>query len=276
MNIRKVTSLTVFVSFLVLFLTSIVLYLVPQGRIAYWANWRFLGLSKENWSHIHINIGILFICFLVIHIYYNWKSIISYLKDHLKRIKIFTKELNVALLLTVFCTLGTYLGLPPFSTVIEISEYFKEAAIRKYGEPPYGHAERSSLKAFSQKTGIDLRRGLVLLEQAGYTFEHAEQTLLEIAKKNRVSPQQVYLTLAPAIELPFPEEGLPEQPAPGTGKLSIEKFCALYALNADSLVQALKQAGLQAEKDMTLKGLAEVNGMPLHAVYEHIQSVVHN
>jgi hypothetical protein len=273
MTIRKVTSLTVLVSSFVLVVTSSVLYIVPKGRVAHWADWRLWGLSKEAWTNIHINIGILFLLFLIVHLYYNWKPLVSYLKNNAKKLKVFTKELHVALLLSTFCIFGTYLNIPPFSTVIEISNYFKEAATQKYGEPPYGHAELSPIQSFAQKTGIDLQRGLILLEQAGYKVDSEEQTLLEIAKKYKVPPQQIYLTMAPAIDLPFANEGLPEQAAPGTGKLTLEKFCNLYGLNKESILVALEASGMQAREDMTIKTIGEGNGMSTHEVYERIKSV---
>jgi len=35
-NIRKITAMTMFVSFILLVLTSVILYIVPHGRVAYW------------------------------------------------------------------------------------------------------------------------------------------------------------------------------------------------------------------------------------------------
>ncbi len=52
MNIRKTTSLTAGLSFIAMVMTSVILYIVPQGRIAYWSDWRLLGLSKEQWDWI--------------------------------------------------------------------------------------------------------------------------------------------------------------------------------------------------------------------------------
>ena len=46
MNIRRITSLTALLTFILLILTAVILYIVPQGRIAYWANWQLWGLSK--------------------------------------------------------------------------------------------------------------------------------------------------------------------------------------------------------------------------------------
>ena len=71
MKIRKITSLTAGIAFVLMLLTSIVLYIVPQGRVAYWANWQLWGLSKTQWTHLHINLGLLFLVALILHIYYN-------------------------------------------------------------------------------------------------------------------------------------------------------------------------------------------------------------
>ncbi|MFP7753178.1 DUF4405 domain-containing protein [Thermodesulfobacteriota bacterium B35] len=48
MNIRRITSMTMLVSFVLLSVTSIVLYIVPHGRVAYWADWHLWGLSKTQ------------------------------------------------------------------------------------------------------------------------------------------------------------------------------------------------------------------------------------
>ena len=61
MNIRRMTSLTAALSFIILFVTIVVLYIVPQGRVAYWADWRLWGMTKEQWGNIHLNIGLLFL-----------------------------------------------------------------------------------------------------------------------------------------------------------------------------------------------------------------------
>jgi len=41
--------------------------------------------------------GLLLLLSIWLHIYYNWKPILSYLKDKTKHIKVFTKEFNIAL-----------------------------------------------------------------------------------------------------------------------------------------------------------------------------------
>ena len=156
MNVRKVTSMTMFISFLFLGITSIILYIVPHGRVAYWADWHLWGFTKGEWGNLHINLGFLFMFAGLLHMYYNWAPIKAYMKNRSREMKVFTPSFNVALLLTFIVGIGTYLEIPPMSTVINLGESIKDTASEKYGEPPYGHAELSSLKLFSKKQGLDL------------------------------------------------------------------------------------------------------------------------
>ena len=71
---------------------------VPQGRVAYWADWRLWGLTKTDWGNIHINLGLLFLIALFVYIYYNWKPLISYLKNKAKQIKVYMSELKYHLI----------------------------------------------------------------------------------------------------------------------------------------------------------------------------------
>ncbi len=100
---RKITSLTALVSFLLLLLNSIVLYIVPHGRIAYWADWRLWGLTKTEWTNQHVIIGILFLLAIFIHTFYNWTLIVAYLKNRARKLRIFTHEFNIELLLADIC-----------------------------------------------------------------------------------------------------------------------------------------------------------------------------
>jgi hypothetical protein len=59
--IRSLIAFLVTWAFGVLTATGIVLYIVPQGRIAYWTLWSFLGLNKEQWGDVHIMFGGIFI-----------------------------------------------------------------------------------------------------------------------------------------------------------------------------------------------------------------------
>ncbi len=140
---RKITSMTMLVTLAVLVLNSIVLYVAPEGRIAYWADWRFLGLTKTEWGDQHITIGFLFLLTSLLHLYYNWGVVKSYLKNKVKEIKVFTLPCNIALVITSLIIVMTYFQVPPVSYVLDLSAHFKSSAVEKYGEPPRGQRQRA-------------------------------------------------------------------------------------------------------------------------------------
>ena len=174
---RKVISLTALWAFGLLILTSVVLYIVPAGRVAYWADWRLWGLTKSQWGELHINLGLLFLIAGALHIYLNWKPILAYMKNKGRQLRIFTRDFNIAMVLTAMVMLGTYLELPPFSTVIAVSNAIKDAGAVEYGEPPYGHAELSSLETFAGRMGWNLDESLERLNQNGFSVNDVRLTL---------------------------------------------------------------------------------------------------
>jgi hypothetical protein len=278
MKIRKITSLTASLSFVLMVLTSVVLYIVPQGRVAYWADWHLLGMTKTDWGNIHINLGLLFLISLLLHIYYNWKALISYLKNKTKQIKVFTPEFSLALAITIVAAVGTYLMVPPFSWVMSLNDHFKDSGAKKYGEPPYGHAELSSLKTFAKKMNLDLEKSMELLKQAGYVVTDSTETLKTIGDQNERSPQQVYETIKPAAKyttgMSKTETALPESPQPGTGRLTLADFCAQYGLNNKWIVRELKRHAIEASEELTLKTIAAQSNLSSIELYERIKDIV--
>ena len=269
---RKITSLTAFISFFLLLLNSIVLYISPHGRIAYWADWRFLGLTKTEWGNQHIIIGVLFLSAIILHTYYNWKSIVTYLKNKAKQIKIFTREFNIALLLVVIFTIGAYVEIPPLSWVLTFSESIKEDAARHYGEPPYGRAELSSLKIFTSKMGIGSADGLKRLQSAGVQVKDEQQTLLDIANLNNTSPQQLYL-LMQATKNTEAMKKFPDEIEKGFGNRRLNDICGQYGLNISTVLEALTRNRIKAEAGATIKQLAEENGVTSQDIFTVIRNV---
>jgi hypothetical protein len=217
MNLRKTVSLTTLLSFILLLITSVVLYVTPQGKIAFWANWKLWGLGKEQWGALHINLGILFVIAGIIHTVLNGKSIIAYLKKA-QKIRVVTADFNVALIITLAVTLLTLFQVPPLSLIQHHNESLKAASAEKYGDPPYGHAEISSLESFCRRTGIDLEEAILKLNAAGLKAVSAEATLAEISDANGIPPQAVYNLVHPARSDDRPRSGMGQ--GLGRGKMN--------------------------------------------------------
>ncbi|MEE4352496.1 MAG: DUF4405 domain-containing protein [Desulfatiglans sp.] len=272
MKIRKLVSLTALLSFITLIITGFILYIVPHGRVAYWADWHLWGLSKDDWGSVHINIAVLFLISICFHVYYNFKPLISYLKDKSKRLRVITWEFNVSLFILVVFIGGTYLGSPPFSTVIEIGQSIKDSAADKYGEPPYGHAELSSLKTLISRMRLNSAQTIERLKRAGIRIENEKQTIIEIARQNKLTPKQVYLIMKPDT-IHGKLEHLSDTPKPGFGKLTLEDICIEYDLDIKSIITRLADKNIEAKRGMTLKEIAYLNKKSPRDIYGVVKEV---
>ncbi len=268
MNIRKITSLTALISFLLILLTSIILYIVPQGRVAYWSDWHLWGLSKTQWGNLHINLGVLFLSAIFLHVYYNWNPLMAYLKNRAKQLTILTPNFNAALVITLIVGLGTYFMLPPFSSFLILSENIKDRGARIYGEPPFGHAELSPLNSLVKKTGLDLEASLEKLKTAGIKIDTPDQIFQDIAKSNKTTPKRLFEIIQPEkIETSL----LPEVPAPGTGSKTFLQLCEEYKLDPVTLSRDLESEGLHIDQKEKLKALAELNQLTAIQLYDRIK-----
>lgn len=273
MTMRKITSLTATLSFVLMVATSIILYLVPQGRVAYWADWRMGGLTKTQWGDIHITVGLLFLLALSLHIYYNWKPLMAYLKDRTRRMKVFTPAFNVALAVCVLTVAGTLFAVPPFSWVLDFNAALKDAGAEKYGEPPYGHAELSSLNTFAKKMDIDADAARQRLEAAGFQVTGGDQSLQAIAAINRTTPKALYEVMQGEPESMPRKTGLPDTAPPGTGRLTLAEICDTYGLDSHTLIAALEKKNITATAADSLRDIADRHGMGPMDLYGTIKSV---
>lgn len=287
MNIRKITSMTMFVSLALLLLNSVILYIVPEGRVAYWADWHMAGLTKTQWGDQHITVGVLFLAASLLHMYFNWSVITAYMKNKAREIKVFTGSFNAALAITLLVAVGTYFEVPPMSTIVHLGGEIKEGGAKKYGEPPYGHAELSSLQLFSKKEGLDADKALELLQQAGLKVESTKETLKTIAANNALTPQRVYEKIKLAKKVSEPVVGqsgasevqaapvsFPDHPKPGFGKRTLEEVCVELGIALEPIVSGLKALGIDCAAGQTIKEIGEASGREPMEIFEAIRSLV--
>ena len=191
---RGLTSLIVITSFLIMTITGIVLYFAPHGRVAFWVIWHFAWLTKTDWANIHIVSSIVFAIAGSFHIYFNWKPLINYFAGKLESTLQYRKELAASILLSVFIIVGSIHTLPPFNYVIDFGEYLKGIWVESIDyEPPYGHAEESSLKILAKKMDIDLEGAGRELKVRGIDFHSVKDKVKDIAIKNNITPMDVFI-----------------------------------------------------------------------------------
>jgi hypothetical protein len=269
MSARKVVSLSLIFSFLSLLLTGIVLYVVPAGRIAYWANWTFLGLTKEQWGALHTTSGFVGLLVAAFHIYFNWTPIVHYLKNRRREVQVLNSNSAIALAITVWVIGGTLYGIPPFNWVLDLGESIKDAAAESYGEPPYAHAELSTFERFARTMGIDAEGAVAALRQQGMAPDSMQQTIRDLASKHSVAPQELYAIMEPTSSGTSPE--LPDAPPPGLGRKSLAAICEQYGLSLEEVQAYLRDRGIAATAGSPLKEIAEANGTDSHELYDMLR-----
>lgn len=269
---RRTVSLTSFLSFIVLAVTSVVLYIQPHGRVAYWADWSLWGLSKTQWGDIHLTVGTLFLTCAILHVWLNWKPVMTYMKNTARELVVFTRPMVYACVLTIFVTAGTLLHIPPMQQLMDLGTWFKDRATATYGNPPYGHAELSPLKKFCGYMGFDLEKAMQALKTEGFTNKVAPETpLLELAEANDTTPQGIYEAIRSALA-PDPFAALPPAPPEGTGKMTLADLCAAYGLPLDAAVKKLENAGVTASAGTTLKDMAAASGKSPRDLYSILRT----
>lgn len=289
MSLRKITSMTLVWSLIVLTLNSIVLYVVPEGRISNWAVWEFWGLTKHDWSAQHTTVGFLFLFAGLCHIYLNWKLIMNYMKNKAKDFRLFTGASTVGFALTLIFVIGTYFHVPPIITIVDFSEQIKEGAASKYGDPPYGQAQSSSLQGFTSRMGLDLAKSTELLEAAGIEVADEKEMIQEIAARSKKTPQEIYDIIKPAVyqsnggataeqtettEHPADTVDGVKVPTSGMGKKTLQQLCDEIEHDCKMIIAELDKRGMKVEADGKLKDIASENGTGPMQVYETVVEIV--
>lgn len=191
-RLRRFTSLCITLAFLVMSYTGIMLFIVPQGKIAYWTNWKLFGLSKEQYGSLHVTFMVLFLVGMILHLFLNWKPLMMYLKNKQREFSLLTKEFALALGFTLVFLFGTLYEVTPFKTFLDFEDSVKKSWVTDETTPPYGHAEASSLKSLCRKTYIDLDKALATLEKNGIVGAKAKKSVGDIAKENGIAPHEIY------------------------------------------------------------------------------------
>ena len=265
---KKITSLSLGFSFLIMSYTGIMLYFVPKGKVAYWADWHLFGLSKTQYGDLHTTSMVTFLFFGILHIYYNWKPIVSYLKDTNKKISFTKKEFLIAFGLNTIFIVGTLFMAQPFKAFLDLEESIKESWTKEYGEPPYGHAEETKLKIFCKKLNIDYNEASKILTSNNIIFK-GDETLLNIGKKNNISPSYIYkLINTTATTQKSTDKSLDKEDSnipSGLGRKTLQELNDMKKIELNKAIAILKEKGLSdVTPDSKIKNIAdELDIMPI-------------
>lgn len=193
LNYRSFVSLLTTFSFIAAGVSGLVLYVSPQGRVAFWQNWTMLGLGKAEWSSLHTLGSLLFAVTSLFHLWFNWRALVSYLKSRMGSAFSQRRELAAASLVALFVVASAIYGLPPLNGVVSFGDRIKGSwAKGGASEPPFPHAELLTLRGLTARQGIDTGAAMNCLEREGIRVRSEQETLQSIARNNGVAPSDVY------------------------------------------------------------------------------------
>ncbi len=271
-SLRGLTSLLSAAGLLVMGLSGLVAFFMPHGRIAYWTDWHFIGLTKTQWGNIHIISGLLFLVAAGFHLYFNWKPFMSYLKGKAAQMRGRRRELVIALAALVLVVIAGIRPFPPFSWLVDFNEFLKTSWVTSPAhEPPFGHAEELKLAVFCKKTGIPAPQAEALLKQKGLQGVSLQTPLIDIARLNQTKPMTLFALLqplqkqvraaAPAHHAFTAQEVEERFAGSGIGNKTLAGVAAFSGQGEAAIRARLKAAGLKMTPAQTLKAAADANGL---------------
>jgi hypothetical protein len=274
---RGLISLLTAVSFTLMTLSGVMLYLAPRGRVANWTNWTLAGLEKEQWSDLHMTAAVLLLVAIGFHLYFNWKPLVHYLKSRSTAHGLRLRELVVALALGLAVVVGTLGDLPPFRLVRTANETIKDAWESRagtVGRAPSTRVQEGSVREFADRMGLPLERLQEVLENYGIEADYPDEAIAPLAKQHGVSLQNIYETAsAQAREMGQAREergGRGEARGRGDsrgggesrsgsgrfGQMTLGEFCRSAEVPLPDALRKLKDRNIEATQTTRLRDLA--------------------
>lgn len=267
---RVFISVSLTLTFLVMMVTGIVLYVSPPGRVANWSNWQLLGLSKKGWQNQHVVFGFSFIVLSIFHLFViNWKAFLSYLKSKASRGSSNPVEIIVAVTLFIVLFGGTMNHLAPFEQLILLGDRLSGSWENKSTAPPVPHAETLSLNELGLLPAVAAPGSELVqkLQKSGVKVHDASQTLQQIASDNRMEVMKLYRMIVTERASPTFSEKT------GWGKKTLREAADSAGVTPLALQQALAQQGLKATPDELLRDIAQRHGMSASKLIQKIEAI---
>ncbi len=272
-NWRAFTSFMMFMSFTIEVFTGIILYIVPPGRVAHWTNWRLLWLEKSQWEAWHTVFGYVFLFFGILHIIYNWKPLMHYLKSKAAGTVKNKKEIAATIIVVLVFTIGSIFEIPPVSYVYDLSEYISESWENKESSPPVPHAERLTVEEFSKYIEMKPSEIFEILKKAGVKVSDQNKTIEEIAQENNMTPSELFKKIkektGKSIELKQSSENY--TPRRGYGRMTLKTISIDLKIPVKKIIETLSENGIKAKEEETLKEIADKYDKTPYELFEIIK-----
>lgn len=189
-RMRALFSVLTFISFVVLLLTGVGLFVAPHDHVADWLSWTWMGMDQDVFAELHITFGLAFLISALAHIFYNIKPLVTYLKKPVEKKSLLT-ETSIAVFLSIALMVGTLAGLPGPAHVIELGEKLQATWAVGYPEAPIPNAESLTVEQLGRLLDIDTEIILSKFEKMGIDSVTRESVIEDIAEANDIPPYRL-------------------------------------------------------------------------------------
>jgi hypothetical protein len=266
-NLRSFTSFALVFSTLIMSWSGFILYVAPPGRIANWGTWKLMLFTKAEWQALHTIFSYLFFILVIVHLFFvNWRTFLTYIKSKLKAGLNKKWELIAASVLSAFIFTGTLRSWTPFGPVMSLGEQVKESWEEDFKSPPIMHMEIYTLEKLAfELDSIPPVELMKVLTDNNINVTGIDQTLKVIANNNNTTPSAIYELISVKYKKhtgPVAGEGLQ-----GVGKYTVKSTAVSSGKDLSSLLQILKEKGIEAEGETSLRIIADKLGVTPRDVY---------
>jgi hypothetical protein len=258
---RGLVSVATTLGFMALVITGVVLYVTPPGRFANWTGWRLLGLTKDQWGALHMCFGAGFLVAAGFHIYLNWRPLLNYFKSRLTRRFALRGDWVLALVLFGVVWIATLAEVPPFSYLVALNETIKNSWEEEDARPPIPHAELLTLAELAAEVSADPHAMIARLRAKGIAVESPAIVVADLAQAHGLTPRELHdIAVGPVAREHGPGGGA-GRGGGGMGRKTLARYCVDAGRDLGLVLERLRDVGIEAGADMTLREIAEVNDM---------------
>ena len=192
---RTFVTFTLLFSSLILAFSGIVLYIRPEGSIAKWVGWSFIGLDKKGWEGLHAVYAVFFIILALFHISYNWKVLIHYLKRHISKSIKLRNEFISSLVIILLLSLAVVMRWRPFWKIAEWRSTLKKSDAHFKTKPPISDFAEKKLSEVAQALHLSTEELMGKMRQLKLVIDSPNDNLADVAGRNKSTPEEIYMLL---------------------------------------------------------------------------------
>ena len=197
---RNFTSLTLLFSLIILGLSGISLYIRPEGSIARWIDWSFLGIDKMGWEGMHTLFSFLFLIFSIIHLCYNWKVLLSFLRKKLVEGMKLRKELAASAIFVILIAFVAIMRWQPFWILNDWRSTLKKAKYLISVNPPEADFEKKKIVDVAETLGMSTNELISKMNQLGFKVDDPKAKFYKVAAANKTSSEDIYRKLTNKLD----------------------------------------------------------------------------